>query len=140
MNNDQEAIPVGVAKQNKALLVFRMQGIVDCHRQGILERRAGFVEGYSVYREVPAGLPRVPFEQQSHRRSTALHSSGRPGNGARGSAYAPGVGSDHALLSGWTRTSGLGLKGKALELFFSLLIRSRQRAGNLFVWIIVLPT
>ncbi len=38
------------------------------------------------------------------------------------------------------KASGLRLKGKALEFFFSLLIRSRQRAENLFVWIIVLPT
>jgi hypothetical protein len=77
MYNDQEAMSMGVAKQNEALLVFRVQGIVDRLRQEVLECRAGFVEGHSVYREVPASLPRVPFEQQSHQMSTFLHASRR---------------------------------------------------------------
>ncbi|MBZ0159471.1 hypothetical protein [Candidatus Methylomirabilis sp.] len=35
---------MGVAKQNEALFVFRMQGIVDRLRQGILECRTGLIE------------------------------------------------------------------------------------------------
>jgi hypothetical protein len=40
MYNYQEAISMGVAKQNEALLVFRMQGILDRLREWILECRA----------------------------------------------------------------------------------------------------
>jgi hypothetical protein len=43
------------------------------------------------------------------------------------------------LLVTWIIASGLRLEGKALEFFFSLLIRSCQRAGNLFVRIAGLP-
>jgi len=46
---------------------------------------------------------------------------------------APVVGPNHPFLSRRTRASGLRLKGKAFEFFFSLLIRPCQRAGNLFV-------
>ncbi len=60
---------MGVAKQNETFLVFSVQGI--------LEGSAGLVEGHSVNREVPAGLPRLPLEQQSHQISTPLHFSCR---------------------------------------------------------------
>jgi hypothetical protein len=39
---------MGVAEQNEAFLVFRMQGIIDRLGQGIPECRAGLVEGHSV--------------------------------------------------------------------------------------------
>ncbi len=83
---------MGVAKQNEALLVFRMQGILDRLRQGILECRAGLVEGHSVNREVPAGLPRVPFELQSHQMSTFRRFSSR----GMGRASGPSTRRPHA--------------------------------------------
>lgn len=66
-----------MTKQNEARLVFRMQGIVDRLRQGILECRAGLVEGHSVHRKIPAGLLWVPFKHQGHRMSTVLRPPGR---------------------------------------------------------------
>lgn len=65
---------MGVAKQNEALLVFRMQGIVDRLRQGISNavlassRRPRALRGSC---EPSTG----PFKHQGHRMSTILHNS-----------------------------------------------------------------